>query len=112
MRMLVADDGRIDRYLLERSLASWGHEPIPVEDGEAAWQVLQASEAPPLALLDWMMPGLTGVDVCKLAPQHARGTYIILVSGRDSKEDICPDCYKQHVELDLANLQRQIDAQK
>lgn len=90
MRILVADDGRIDRYLLEQLLHRGGHEVVAVEDGIAALNTLQQADAPPMALLDWMMPGITGIEVCRQAREHptARSTYIILVSARDTKDDI------------------------
>ena len=58
MRILIADDDRVSRRLLEASLIKDGHEVILAEDGDRAWQTLQSDPAIPLAILDWNMPGL------------------------------------------------------
>ena len=78
------------RILLERLLTKWDYEVVVASEGEEAWRVLQAEDAPLLAILDWVMPGYNGVDVCRMARQRAGGerTYIILLTGRDSKDDI------------------------
>lgn len=76
--------------MLEITCQSWGFDVLAVEDGEAAWRVLQADDAPPLALLDWMMPGMEGVEVIRRvrsrnSPQPA---YMILLTARSSRDDI------------------------
>jgi diguanylate cyclase (GGDEF)-like protein len=90
MRILIADDDAICRRLLASKLAEWGYEVAAVSSGEEAWQVLQAEGAPTFAILDWMMPGLSGPEVCSRV--RARGvqryTYLLLLTGRDSKEDL------------------------
>jgi diguanylate cyclase (GGDEF)-like protein len=90
MRVLVAEDARFARHLLQGALAAWGYEVVLAEDGEQAWSALQAPESPSIALLDWMMPGLNGVEVCRRVRQAAREpyTYIILLTGRDRQEDV------------------------
>src|SRR5947207_735477 len=65
MKILIADDDRISRELLRKRLHGWGDEVIAVEDGAAAWQVLRGPDAPRLAILDWMMPGMDGPEVCR-----------------------------------------------
>jgi len=90
MHILIAEDEPTTRLLLERTLSGWGHEVQVCSDGEQAWAALQASAHPPLAILDWMMPGLDGVDVCRHAresPELAR-LYIIMLTTRDAEEDI------------------------
>ena len=62
MKILIADDEPLSRRVLQSFLAKWGYEVVSVEDGNAAWEQLQAPEAPRVALLDWMMPGMNGVD--------------------------------------------------
>ena len=72
MRVLIAEDDRINRRLLEVSLSEWGYEVVVTQNGAEAWQVLQREDAPSLAILDWMMPELDGAAVCELvraAPQ-------------------------------------------
>ena len=90
MKTLIAEDDVTSRMLLERLLVKWGYEMVVTCDGDQAWQVLQAEDAPRLAILDWMMPGLDGVEVCrKVREQETRvPTYIIILTIRDSKKDI------------------------
>ena len=73
-----------------RRLADWGYEPMPAADGLQAWQALQGPDAPRLAVLDWMMPGLDGVDVCRRLRERptAEPTYVILLTSRDAKTDV------------------------
>lgn len=86
MRILVAEDDSVSRKLLEVSLRKWSHEPELVEDGDAAWAALQRPDRPPLAVLDLMMPGLSGIDVCRkartLATGEKRPLYMILLTSR------------------------------
>jgi DNA-binding response OmpR family regulator len=90
MRVLIADDEPISRRLLEAALQREAVEVVAVADGEAAWAALQEPGAPRLAILDWMMPGLDGVEVVRRL--RARGdapyVYTILLTSKDSKEDL------------------------
>jgi two-component system cell cycle response regulator len=90
MRILIAEDDPTSRLLLQKVLARWDYEVIVTEDGAEAWRTLQADDAPRLAILDWMMPGLDGVEVCRRA--RARETekppYVILLTARGGKDDI------------------------
>jgi diguanylate cyclase (GGDEF)-like protein len=90
MRILIAEDDRTSRMILERALTGWGYEVVTAVDGDEAWRVMQAEDAPSLAVLDWMMPGLDGVDVCRRirAVHHAGPPYLILLTARDSKDDL------------------------
>jgi len=90
MRILVADDDLTYCRMLEALLDKWGYEPIVTCDGEEAWRILQGPEAPSLAILDWMMPGKDGVDICQYVRQASpsKPTYIILLTSRERKEDI------------------------
>ena len=89
MRILVAEDDPVSRLLLETHLKKWGHEPVSTADGTAAWEMLQREDAPALAILDWMMPGLDGVEVCRRARGRtsARPLYIILLTARADTQD-------------------------
>lgn len=89
MRILVAEDSQVSRFLLQANLKSWGHEPVITTDGTAAWEVLQREDAPSLAILDWMMPGLDGLEVCRRARGRtdARPLYIILLTARTDRQD-------------------------
>jgi phosphoserine phosphatase RsbU/P len=89
MRILIAEDDPTSRLLLEIHLKKWGHEPVATADGAAAWEMLQREDAPALAILDWMMPGLDGVEICRRARARAdaRPLYIILLTARADRRD-------------------------
>jgi two-component system cell cycle response regulator len=90
MKILIADDEPVSRHMLRGFLVKWGYEVVTAEDGNAAWEHLKSPDAPRMALLDWMMPGQNGVDVCremrKLRP--APYTYILLLTAKDAKESV------------------------
>ncbi len=89
-RVLVADDEPISRFLLEDTLAQWKYEVVSAEDGNAAWDILCAPNAPRIAILDWVMPGLDGLSLCKRIKSQEDGgfVYVILLTGRNDKEDV------------------------
>jgi DNA-binding response OmpR family regulator len=89
MKVLVADDNPGFLYALEAELTRWGYEPIVANNGQTAWQVLEGDDAPPLAILDWMMPGLNGPELCTKIRELAKDEppYLILLTARMSKED-------------------------
>ena len=64
-KVLLAEDARFARNLLQGALAGWGYEVVLAEDGEQAWRALEGPDAPSVALLDWMMPGLDGLQVTR-----------------------------------------------
>jgi two-component system, cell cycle response regulator len=90
VKILVAEDDLTSRTLLKTILTSWGFEVSAVADGEEAWQVLSGASAPRLAILDWMMPGLDGLEVCRRirAADSPHPPYLVLLTARGSKEDI------------------------
>ncbi|HEY5387227.1 MAG TPA: diguanylate cyclase [Thermoleophilia bacterium] len=90
MRILIAEDDVTSRLLLKRVLENWGHEVTVTIDGAEAWQVLRADDAPRLAILDWMMPGMDGVDVCRRVRARAtlQPTYIILLTALGDKDSV------------------------
>lgn len=90
MKILIAEDDRISRRLLERKLTSWGYEVVSCTNGAEAWQELHRQDAPSLAILNWMMPGMDGVQVCREIRKQKRPgyIYIILLTARDRKRDI------------------------
>ena len=65
MKILIAEDNLLYRLALQATLTEWGYEVVAVADGLAAYAALQGPDAPKVALLDWMMPGLEGVEVCR-----------------------------------------------
>jgi two-component system, cell cycle response regulator len=90
VKILIADDEPLSRCVLQRLLTKWGYEVVSAEDGNAAWRILQAPDAPRIALIDWMMPGRDGADVCReLRSQRPQPyTYILLISAIDAKDKI------------------------
>lgn len=90
MKILVADDDAIHRKILETVLTRADHEVVIAEDGLQAWQRLSEVDAPRLAVLDWVMPGLEGPQICARmrAEPALEGMYVILLTAREKKEDI------------------------
>jgi DNA-binding response OmpR family regulator len=90
MRVLVADDDPVFRALSQRLLQEWHFDVVLASDGEEALEILQSDDHPRLVLLDWMMPGMDGYEVCKqMRNQKGRGNaYIIIVTGTRKKDDI------------------------
>ena len=90
MRILIAEDNAFYRCMLTATLTEWGYEVVSVGDGNAAWQQLQARDAPRLAILDWMMPGPDGLELCRRvrALEHEEPTYLILLTARGGKENV------------------------
>jgi sigma-B regulation protein RsbU (phosphoserine phosphatase) len=90
MRVLIAEDDRATARLLAGLLESWGYDVLAAGDGKAALQHF-ASDAPPqLVLLDWMLPGAEGPDICRSirALPGGPGTYIILLTSRSARADV------------------------
>jgi len=90
LRILIAEDERISCRLLESTLIGWGYEVVVTRSGTEAWDALQQQNAPRLAIMDWMMPGLDGVEVCRRARRIETSTppYLILLTAKGSKENI------------------------
>jgi two-component system cell cycle response regulator len=90
MRVLIAEDENTSRRLLTSALEKWDYEVEAVSDGVEAWRVLQREDAPRLAILDWMMPGMTGPALCREVRSRAGEpyTYILLLTARSDKQDL------------------------
>jgi sigma-B regulation protein RsbU (phosphoserine phosphatase) len=89
MRVLVADDSATTRRLIEIAVESRGHELLSTEDGAAAWAAFEVDH-PPLVILDWQMPGLDGLEVCRRirASPFSRDTFVLMVTGRSEGDDV------------------------
>jgi len=89
-RILIAEDDPVSRRVLQAFLAKWGFEVISATDGTEAAQVLESDDAPRLAILDWMMPGIEGPQLCRRIRERTDRpyTYILLLTARTQKEDI------------------------
>ena len=90
MKLLIADDEPAVHHLLHKLAESFGFEPVIVENGIAATEMLFDDHAPRIALLDWMMPGRSGVEICQLVRQSEWivQPYLIVLTCRNSAEDI------------------------
>jgi two-component system, cell cycle response regulator len=90
VKILIADDSIVSRHLLEATLRKWGYDVQVACDGAEALDLLQRQDAPSLIILDWMMPGMTGVEVCKQIRQRASEpyVYILLLTSKSQKEDL------------------------
>ncbi len=90
MKILIAEDDPSFRRLLEEKLAVWGYDVVVAEDGKAALQILRSDDPPRLALLDWMMPEMDGVEVCRRVRETEREPriYILLLTSQQREEDI------------------------
>ena len=90
MKILIAEDDPISRRILEATLVKWGYDVSVTLDGEQAWNVLQRKDAPSLAILDIMMPGIDGLEICRRVRQSPSSSppYIILLTAMSDKEDV------------------------
>ncbi len=89
-RILVADDDPVSLRVLQKALEKWGHEVVAAKDGTGAWQIMTSPEAPQMAILDWMMPGMDGPTICQRARAvpSAPAPYLILLTARTDYVDI------------------------
>lgn len=90
MRILIAEDDGMYRHVLQAMLGAWGYDVVAAVDGLEAWEVLRGEDCPALALLDWMMPGMDGPELCRRvrAVPVAVPVYLILLTAREAMEDL------------------------
>lgn len=90
MRVLVVDDDPLTLHMVVYRLRQWGHEVISTADGDSAWEMIDKGPPPNVAILDWMMPGLSGPDLCQRIRNRTGCPYIyiILLTGRNNQEDL------------------------
>lgn len=88
--VLIADDDPMFRRILQTWLEGWGYRVIVAEDGAQAWSILQHEHPPELLILDWVMPGIDGTELCRRVRERQRSPYqyILLATGRDDKRDV------------------------
>lgn len=89
-KILIADDDALSRKILESTLKAWGYEVIVAESGSEALAILEGEDRPNLAVLDWVMPGIDGIEICRrIREKNMPGyVYIILLTARCSREDV------------------------
>ncbi len=90
MKILIAEDDLTSRTLLKAVLRKWGWTVTAAADGRQAWEALQEKDAPRLAVLDWMMPGFDGPELCRRlrAQEGEKPLYLILLTARGERGDI------------------------
>jgi len=90
MKILIAEDDLTSRTLLSGALEKWGYEPFEAPDGAVAWAFMQEADAPRLVILDWILPGLDGLDVVRRirSLETDRPPYILLLTSKKEKENI------------------------
>jgi diguanylate cyclase (GGDEF)-like protein len=90
MKVLIADDEAVSRWLLESSLRRWGYDVQVAHNGDEAWRMLQQPGAPQLVVFDWLMPGMDGLELCQAVRAHKLEpyTYIILLTTKRGQKDV------------------------
>ncbi len=90
MKILIAEDDSTSRLLLEYTLTKWEYDVVSVENGAQAWEVLQGDDPPKLAILDWMMPEVDGMELCQRirTDEDLKGLYIIMLTAKVAHGDI------------------------
>jgi two-component system cell cycle response regulator len=90
MKILAAEDNPVFQTTLRKMLGQWGYNPVMARDGNEAWKILADDNGPRLALLDWMMPGLDGPEICRRIRALKRDpyVYILLLTGRTESGDL------------------------
>jgi sigma-B regulation protein RsbU (phosphoserine phosphatase) len=90
MEILIAEDDPVSRRVLEKTLIKWGYNVLVTEDGDQAWDTLKDCSGPSFVVLDWMMPGIDGTEVCRRIRnlKQKSYTYVILLTAKDKQSDI------------------------
>src|SRR6202167_5736686 len=89
-RVLIAEDDAVSRHVLKSFLHKWNYDVTAETDGAAALRILESDDSPRLAVLDWMMPGMEGVQICQRIRERKKGPYIylLLLTARSEKRDL------------------------
>ena len=89
MKILIADDDDVLRHILQATLTKWGYEVTASRNGLEAWEILHGDDAPRLAILDWIMPGMDGIEICRRIRSRPSEPYIyiLLLTAKVRKED-------------------------
>ncbi len=90
MRILIAEDDATSRRILDKTLTRWGYEVVSTRDGAEAWKILQTEDRPPIAILDWEMPEIDGIELIRRIRANQRSDYIytFLLTAKSGKQDI------------------------
>jgi len=90
VKVLIAEDDVVSRRMLQVFLVRWGYQVVVATDGAEAWRVMESEDPPRLAIIDWMMPVMDGIEICRREREThlASPAYIILLTARRGNEDI------------------------
>ncbi len=90
MKILLAEDNHFFRRALTNTLSNWGFEVIEACDGEKAWRILREPNTPKLAIIDWMMPCMSGIELCRRVRslRHPEPTYIIMLTCLNGSDNL------------------------
>jgi phosphoserine phosphatase RsbU/P len=86
--IVIAEDDLVSRTLISNLMAKWGFQVVVTQDGHEAMKALRAEQGPALAILDWMMPGMDGLQVCRRIRERKKMVYVIMLTSRGTKENI------------------------
>jgi two-component system cell cycle response regulator len=92
MKILIAEDDPASNLILKSMLFRWGFDVVTAFNGSEALKILQEEDVPQIAIIDWVMPGIEGLEVCRRIREMEKGgdryTYVVILTGRDDQEDI------------------------
>jgi DNA-binding response OmpR family regulator len=88
MPIVIAEDDLVSRTLMSSLMEKWGFKAVITQDGREAMAALRGEEGPTLALLDWMMPGMEGLEVCRRVRESKKMVYVIMLTSLGAKENI------------------------
>ena len=89
IKVLIVDDDPVILATLEDNLRKWQYEPVISNTAENAWDILQKPDAPQMVIIDWQLPHMNGIELCKLIKNQENGfRYIIILTGRMTSEDV------------------------
>lgn len=88
MRIVIAEDDLVSRTLMSSLMEKWGFKAVITQNGREAMAALRGEEGPTLALLDWMMPGMNGLEVCRRVRESKKMVYVIILTSLGAKENI------------------------
>ena len=86
--IVIAEDDLISRTLISNLMEKWGFKAVVTQDGHDAMKALRAEQGPALAILDWMMPDMDGLEVCRRIRERGKMVYLIMLTSRGTKENI------------------------
>jgi phosphoserine phosphatase RsbU/P len=86
--IVIAEDDLVSRTLISNLMEKWGFKAVVAQDGHEAMKALRAEQGPALAILDWMMPGMDGLQVCRRIRESEKMVYVILLTSLGTKENI------------------------